>query len=126
MRMSIAQLKRWHWLAIAIIVGLALWGFRRGRAADIALYGEGLTGQSTFEQALLSDIQGIPQFKNIQVHRAIEDDGSGRPVPVDVVAGKFCTGAAESDRKLHWHPFVFIARVPYRPTVDLSEFYKPG
>jgi len=124
--MSIAQLKRSHWLLISIIVGLGLWGLRRGRGADISLYGEGLTGQSTFEQALLSDIQGIPQFKSIQVHRAVENDGAGHVVPIDVVAGKFCHGAPESDGKYHWHPFVFIARVPYQPTIDFSEFYKPG
>ena len=124
--MTIAQLNRSHWLVISLVVGLALWGIRRGRDADIALYGEGLTAQSTFEQALLSDIGGIPQFKNIQVHRAVEDDGSGHSVPIDVVAGKFCPGAAESDGKYHWRPFVFIARIPYQPTIDLSEFYKSG
>ena len=124
--MSIAQLKRWHWLLISVAVGVALWGFRRDRAADVALWGEGLTAQSTFERALLSDIEGRPQFKNIQVHRATTDDGSGHVVTIHVVAGRFCPAAAEADGKYHWHPFVFVAQVPYTPAIDLSEFYKSG
>jgi hypothetical protein len=125
--MIITQLKRWHWLAISVVVGLCLWAVRRGQVADVSLYGEGLNSQATFEQALLSDVQGIPAFKSIRIYRTVADDGSGRPTPIDVVAGKYCNGTPAPDGKYHWNPFVFVARLPYRPTIDLSsEFSRPG
>ena len=125
--MSIAKLNRWHWLTIGVLVGLCLWALRHGQVADVALYGEGLTSQAAFEQAVLSNVQGIPAFKNIRVHRAIADDGTGRPTPIDVVAGKYCNGTPAPDGKYHWNSVVFMARVPYQPQVDLSsEFVRTG
>ena len=115
--MNVASVKRWQWVAVGLLVGLALWGARRWGAAG-GLYADGrcINDQGTFERALLRKVGGRPLFKDVHVHRQRLADGKLGSREVHVVTGRYCTGRPDaSDNQYHWRPAVFIASIPYQP-----------
>ena len=121
--MFVQSLKRWHWIAISVLLGLSLGASWRAYSADVSKYGESVVDPREFESSLVGTIQGVPMFKDISVHRQQLDDGSGATRTVHVVHGKYCNGHPEPDGKYHWHGAVFLAPVPYRAQGDPWELF---
>ena len=112
--MRITAVKRWQWLALSVVLGLALWGLRRWDGASVPAGFESLNDPKTFESGLVTRIQGVPLFKDVQVHRRQLDDGSGTTREVHVVLGKYCPGLPERGTATYrWRPTVFVAPIPY-------------
>jgi hypothetical protein len=117
--MRVDSIKRWHWITISLVLGLAIgWAWRRS-CSNLWAYGEEINDPDQFEAALLNTIADRPQFKQIVVQRQDLPDGSGGVRTVHLVWGKYCNGQSEPDGQLHWRPAVFIADIPYRPRIDL-------
>jgi hypothetical protein len=104
--MSVAALKRWHWLVIAVIVGLGLAYTNRITPADFPAYGDLLKRQTAFEASLVQTIGADPRFKDLVVQRCrVPKLGE-----VDFVYGRYCTGQVEKDGAYHYRPKYFVAR----------------
>jgi hypothetical protein len=113
--MSVAALKRWHWLLISIVVGIALAYANHITSADFPAYGDSLRRQSSFEASLGQMIGSDPRFKDLVVQRCrVPKLGD-----VDFVYGRYCTGQVEKDGAYHYRPKYFVAPVPYRPTGEI-------
>ena len=114
--MSVAALKRWHWLVISVIVGLGLAYVNRITSADFPAYGDSLRQQATFEASLVQLIGSDPRFKDLVVQRCrVPKLGE-----VDFVYGRYCNGQVEKDGAYHYRPKYFVAPVPYRPTGEID------
>jgi hypothetical protein len=132
--MQLAALKRWHWVVIAIAVGLIVPAIRQAFDSDlsgdyVSGYGFLLTDQERFETALAEQYQGRRLFKDITVYPHWIDDGHPGKKLVHVVAGKYWSGREEMiDGKPQalWRPTCFLAQVPYRPMTDLGQFNRAG
>lgn len=128
--MSLASLKRWHWIAISLIVGLLV-GYARQQSADDLQerFGQSINSQKLFEDLLTRTEQNRRFFEDITVHSQRVPDGKGGTKLVHVVAGTAFNGHYEEEGgKLlaRWRPSFFLAEIPYHPTIDLSQFRKPG
>ena len=67
--MNIESLKRWHWVAIGLIVGLALAAAKLLGRADEAVGGDGFIDQAQFERGLrMPPVMGKAQVSSIVVH----------------------------------------------------------
>jgi hypothetical protein len=115
--MRISALKRRHWIAIALVVGLIHGSIRQssesnsqGRLDDFDVL---LTDARQFEQALLSEVQGRRLFQDLTIYPY--QLGPGRAV--HLVTGRYWDGRPEmKDGQLQarWAPACFIAPIPYR------------
>ncbi|HEX4793901.1 MAG TPA: hypothetical protein VH370_08925 [Humisphaera sp.] len=128
--MSIASLKRWHWIAISLAIGLLVGSIRQQAAADLQdRFGESINGQQHFEQMLTSTVEGQPAFQQITVHAQSVPDGKGGTKPAYIVAGAAFNGHAEEHNgksEARLYPSFFIAPAPYHPKFDLSKLNHPG
>ena len=132
--MQLAALKRWHWIVIAILVGLIVPAVRQAFDNDlsgdyVSGFGYLLTDQSRFESALAEQYQGRRMFKDVTVYPRWVADGRRGTKLVHVVAGKYWSGREEMiDGKPQalWRPTCFLAQVPYRPMTDLGQFNRAG
>ena len=124
---NLVLLKRWHWMAIAVIVGIAAGFAAQPTSLELrADYGNVLNGQREFETGLVRDVQGTPRFKDIVIHRQSVESPSGPSRYVWVISGRYCPGTPDPfDGNLHWKPAVYIAPDPYHPRSNLSELL-PG
>jgi hypothetical protein len=113
--MRVRDVRRWQWLVLGALVGLLLWGMHRPGGAGLALEGECINDQRTFEQRLMKSIAGRPLFADVKVsrHRAVA--APGRVEEVYLISGTSCDGAVREDGKYHWGPAFFVARAPYHP-----------
>jgi hypothetical protein len=120
---QIISVKRWQWLVIAAVLGGAAAYIAVPKSPDLrADYGEARNGQADFETALLRDIEGHRQFRNILVHRQSVAEADGGERAAWIVTGLYCSGTPDpSDGKLHWKPTFFVAPEPYRPARDSSQ-----
>ncbi len=121
---QLSSLKRWHWLVISILIGIALATIATPKAIDLRTeYGDARNSQKDFENALVREIEGRRRFKNIVVHRQSVPNPAGGDRNVWIVSGLYCSNVPEAgDGKLHWKPSFFVADEPYRPANDLSIF----
>src|SRR5579859_3604031 len=114
--MQLAALKRWHWLVIAVAVGLIVPTIRGAFDSDlsgdyVSGFGYLLTDQNRFESALAEQLQGRRLFKDITVYPRWVPDGHGQMKRVHVVAGKYWSGREEMiDGKPQalWRPTCFL------------------
>ena len=118
--MYVERVKRWQWLLLSVLVGLALWYARRPDASDLARYGEGLNDPAAFENALFGAVDGVPRVQGLTVHRQAIDDGAGSRRTAYVVSGDYCDGRPDPiDGTFRWRPRFFLAPVPYRARMNL-------
>lgn len=131
--MQLAALKRWHWILISLILGLAIGKAREGFQGElygdwVEGFGYQLTDQSRFEGAIAQQFQGYRLFKDITVYPRWVTDKSGSRKLVHVVSGRYWSGQEETVNgkpQAIWRPTCFIAQVPYRPRTDLTIYNKP-
>ncbi|HZL36437.1 MAG TPA: type II secretion system protein [Tepidisphaeraceae bacterium] len=101
--MNIESLSWWQWVAIGLIMGLALAAAARWRASDQPIGGEGFISQVEFERGLrLPPVMGRSHLANIVVH-----PGNG---PVDLV-----TLRRLEPETLAYQDCKFAAPRPYAP-----------
>src|SRR5688572_28214234 len=111
--MGIERVRRWQWLVLGVVVGVALWWSWRRGGDDLARYGECITDPAIFESALVEAVDGVPRFTRVRVHRQTLDDGAGSRATVHVVAGDYCDGRPDPVKGVHrWRPRFFLAPVP--------------
>jgi hypothetical protein len=122
--MHIESIKRWQWMILGLILGLALGYSRRWAATDLPSYGEGINDQRLFETRVLRSIGASPLFKDIRVSRQSLDDGSGNSESLYVVSGKSVAENAKAGE--HYKPMWFAAHVPYQPAIDLTQLAGPN
>lgn len=124
---GLVSLKRWHWMAIAILVGLAV-GFA-ARPSEQALrddYGYVFNDRADFEKSLVDESGGSRRFKDLVIHRQRVTEPDGEAGERWVINGIYCSGFPDrADGKLHWKPRAFVAAVPYQPARPYAELM-PG
>ena len=123
---QLISLKRWQWLLISILMGIAAATVARPKSLDLRTeYGEALNGQKGFETALVSEVEGRRRFKDILVHRQSAPNLTGGDRNVWIVSGLYCSNVPDpGDGKLHWKPSFFVAEEPYRPANNLSQLLR--
>jgi len=100
--MNIQSLKRWHWMAVGLVAGLALGLAKLAAAANQQIGGEGFIPQAAFEGALHMPPQlGKPRVASIVIHPARE---------VDLVSLRLL-----DQETLEYRDAMFAAPRPYRP-----------
>ena len=120
--MRLERVKRWQWVVLSLVVGVALAYARRADPeALIARLGEGIADQRWFEQEVarkvpLTDGSALRAFDRLTVYPMTLHDRAGRR-RVQVVAGMHLNegvaGAAPQTGRLR--PYFFIAPVPFQP-----------
>lgn len=118
--MRVSALKRWHWILIALAVGL-LGGSIRQSTVDfedrLDSYGKLMT-QRQFEEALVGKIEGLRQFKDITVYPYELRSHNGTRRLVHIVAGRYWDGEVKvvnGQGRAHFDPYCYLAAVPYHP-----------
>jgi hypothetical protein len=118
------RIRHWHWLVIAILLGVTVAKVREQYVDDaIKDLGESLNGQGQFEESLLQTIQGRRLFDNVIVTPERIDDGLGGKRSVHVVRGMYWNGRIDrttQSRQPVWRPAFFVAVVPYHPQLNLA------
>jgi hypothetical protein len=122
------RIRHWHWLVIAIIVGVAV-PTVRARYTDDAIrdLGESLNGQGQFEESLLRPVQGRHQFDNVIVTPERIDDGQGGTRFAHVARGQYWDGRLDPNTdQPTWRPAFFVASIPYHPQLNPDQLGSQG
>jgi hypothetical protein len=115
--MQLRSVRRWQWMLIGIILGAGFAQLRGGGAGDLSRYERIITGRREFEDALVSQQQGVRRFTNLVVYPARLSDASGGSRSVHIVAGDYFDGKLEminGDLCAKWRYGCFIAEAPFR------------
>ena len=119
--MRVSALRRWHWVVIALVIGLG-GGWIRQATVDfedqLDGYGKLITSQRQFEEALVGQVEGIRQFKDITVYPYQVRSSNGSKRLVHIVTGRYWNGQAVMEHGQLKARFVlscYLATVPYRP-----------
>ncbi|HXE54006.1 MAG TPA: hypothetical protein VN541_13375 [Tepidisphaeraceae bacterium] len=122
--MQLAALQRWHWIVIALVVGLGI-----GLAQDAFDSGVGgmyvngeliLTDQHAFEDALVQEYNGSRLFLNATIYTHQIKDTHGNKKLVDVVQGSYWNKEPEPGKNYGlYHYRSFVAYRPYKPFVGI-------
>lgn len=118
--MSVHSLKRWHWLLLGAVLGLLLGVGREWTLRDLSHYGESLNGFEVLERGLARPASDAPVIRNVRVHRQVLQAGNAREA-VHLVCGQYRDTQPDSAGELRWHPFVFVAGIPFHPPGTASE-----
>ncbi|MDQ3441380.1 MAG: hypothetical protein M3478_13645 [Planctomycetota bacterium] len=111
--MHIQDLKRWHWILIAIPIGIALSYAWTSIEPSVPRH----IGQETFERQLVATpIEDHPWLANLVVHPATEG--------VMVVTGEQLT-LRPNEKVADYKPFAFNAITPYQPLPSPSRRNAP-
>ena len=118
--MGITSLRRWHWVAIALAVGLTHGAVWQAAAPDLA---DGLddfeaviTDQARFEHAVVTEVQGVRLFKDLTVRPQWVRTPGGAPQLVHLVTGTYWDGTPQrrdGQLQARWAPACFVAPTPY-------------
>jgi len=127
--MQFAALSRWHWIVIAVLIGLVIGLVRSADDGDlhginVNGYGLILADQQQFENSLIQDYEGTRLFSDPVIYPHRSTDAAGKPTLVYIVAGRYWDGhPREKNGKTvaEWLPRCFIATTPYKPRVGLSD-----
>src|SRR5258706_16247135 len=95
---KLISLKRWHWMAIAIMLGLSAGYVARPTSLDIRGYGESHNGHKEFERSLVEERAGRRRFKDIVVHRQSVTNPDGGTRLVWGVSGLYCPPGAHDGK----------------------------
>jgi len=127
--MRLAALARWHWMAIALIVG-SLVGFAAD-SSDSPLYGVDAGGygmvmgkQDQFENALIQDYKGIRLFSNPIIYPHWERQPGGKWTRMYIVSGQYRDGRErirDGEVVAEWLPRCIITQTPYKPRLGIGE-----
>lgn len=119
--MQVSALRRWHWILIALVVGL-IGGSVRQATVDfedrLDAYGKLMTSQRRFEEALVGQVQGVRQLKDITVYPYRIRSANGSRRLVHIVAARYWNGEAVMDHgqlTARFLPCCYLATVPYKP-----------
>ena len=144
--MRLERIKRWQWVVISVLVGLALAYARRGDLDNLpSRLGEGVASQRWFERQVqwrvtLADGSTLPAFSRLTVY-PLSIRERGRRRPVHVVAGMYLahvdapagpSGPSDATTRPapaatgKLRPFFFIAPVPYAPLADARRAGPPA
>jgi len=121
--MQLREVRRWQWIAAGLLLGAAIGAVRSRNPADLGGYERIIASRFEFEDALISEQQGVRRFRNLCVYpaRLAEDRGGGRAV--HIVVGDYFDGKFEMiDGNLcaRWRKGCFIAEIPFRRADDAS------
>ncbi|HZN64196.1 MAG TPA: hypothetical protein VFB66_02770 [Tepidisphaeraceae bacterium] len=121
--MWVVAVRRWQWVVIGLLVGLAHGSIRQWAASDfdnlLDRHGLLLTDQGEFESALVTKVHGQRRFRDAVVHKFEVSRGRDRRL-VHVVSGKYWDGRVVEDggsQVARYAPACFVAAAPYRPQV---------
>jgi hypothetical protein len=127
--MRLAALARWHWMAIALVVG-TLVGLvadatdSQFYGVDVQGYGMLLGDQERFESALIQDYDGVRLFSNPIVYSHWERQRGGQWKRTYIVCGQYWDGRERmKDGKVvaEWLPRCIITQAPYKPRLGIGE-----
>jgi hypothetical protein len=122
--MAIKNVKRWQWVLVSLIVGLAL-GYIQHLPSENwqKALGDTIT-QRQFEEALTREQSGRRWFRNIVVYPE-RVESLGKSVPIYIVAGDYFNGRQEmqnGQRVAIWRLRCYIAEGPYQPIKPAAGF----
>jgi hypothetical protein len=118
---NLVLLKRWHWLVVATLMGLAAGYAFKPTSLDLRDYGERLNGPRDYEWNLIRETKGRRRFMELEVHRQEVTNPAGGSRDAWIVSGLYCGNAPEpQDGAWHWRPKYIVADEPYKPAVPLS------
>ena len=116
--MTISTLRRWHWLAISLAIGLvhgSIWQTSRSATCDPLDDNEKIvTDPREFEQALVTNINGHRRFEDVVVHPYHGLHGER----AFLVTGQYWDGKFEwrdGQQVAAWVPACRVAAMPYLP-----------
>lgn len=113
--MGIEHVRRWHWITIALIVGLTLGLVRELAGGDpTSRFDRVLSGQAEFERALLEKGDGVPRFRDVVVY---EENVPGTDQTVYVVGGLYTQFITKDGQTFATPPVrtCFVFPTPYQP-----------
>ena len=114
--MQLRNIRRWQWIAIGLLFGAATGWVRHARPPNMGKYERIISGRLEFEDALLSEEQGLRRFRNLVVYPAsLRDEGGSRTV--HIVAGDYFDGKLETiggNLCARWRKACFVAETPFR------------
>jgi hypothetical protein len=119
--MRVSALRRWHWILIALVVGLGGGSIRQATLDfedQLDGYGKLIVSQRQFEEALVGQVEGIRQFKDITVYPYVIHSTNGTKRLVHIVTGHYWNGEPVMDHgqlKARFVPSCYLATMPYRP-----------
>jgi hypothetical protein len=119
--MRIVDFKRWHWIAIGLLVGLACGVVRQGNGPDVSIddYDHLFTSAAQFENALTAMTRGQHMLNDIVVYPYHLHTTNGGDSLVYLVTGQYWDGKARAQDGVlvaNYQTACFIARSPYTPT----------
>jgi hypothetical protein len=118
--MQIEDIKRWHWLLLGLIAGLAIsFAWQDHDVVGDVYYARAEIKQPKFEQEALAKSRksGQPILQNVRVEPPVKDYANQLR---QIVVGKRLL-LNTADDKEYLVPFYFYAAVPYQPRIALSE-----
>ena len=120
--MRIADVRQWHWVVIALLVGGVVGGVRQyagaGLEDEIDRHGKLIPDPHKFEVALLTKVRSQPLLKDVTVYPYWIKGGAGGERLVHIVAGRYWDGKPVSEggqMVAKWVPACFLAQVPFEP-----------
>ena len=114
--MQIRNVRRWQWIAIGLVLGAAVGWMRNARLPKMSEYERIISARLEFDDALLSEAQGLRRFRNLVVFPAYLKDGGGSRL-VHIVAGDYFDGKLETiggKACARWRRACFVAEAPFQ------------
>lgn len=114
--MGITTLKRWHWVAIALLLGWLHGVLRQGASGGegrLDAYDVLLTDPLQFEQALVGTDRGLRRLKDLVIY-PYHPDGRAK---LHLVTGLYWDGRTETvggQVQARYVPACFVATIPFR------------
>jgi len=119
----ISNLKRWHWMVIALVIGFIhgeiRTAARSGTHDRLDDYETLITNPLEFESSLVDTIQGRPRFADLVVYPYRSPAGR----VAHLVTGRYYNGRAEwhdGQQVARWATACYVAPAPYRPATPLA------
>jgi hypothetical protein len=115
--MGFQRIKRWQWMAVSLVVGVAMGWLNRQSAQDwTATYGESLSSVQ-FESAVIQQSAVSAHFTQLTVVPDEILDAAGNKKPVHVVTGQYDEARPRRASAMAAGPArrCFIAEIPYLP-----------
>ncbi|HLL89216.1 MAG TPA: hypothetical protein VK324_07925, partial [Tepidisphaeraceae bacterium] len=134
--MNLADFKRWHWIVVGLLAGLAFGGIRHWAGSDSQTYdnvNRTLNSQAQFEQGLTNTVTLAggaerPVITDVVVYPQIPGDGFQPVVFYEATLTRQPFDPAQPDgpRKGVLYRNLFEAPVPYQPQLNAPAGAGPG
>jgi hypothetical protein len=123
--MGIENIRRWQWIVVALVIGVAVGSVRRLAEGDVtSRFPLVLNSQAEFERALLEKGDGVPRFRDLTVYT---EKVPGADQAVHVVGGLYTQFHVKDGQTFASPPTraCFIFKPPYQALIDRGKPINP-